>query len=187
ESAMGAAIGSFAGAGLLLVPRTRFVPVKTTDDLLVLRSDVYELSGELEVEPAAGRADNLPFVELDKRFYKLLDDFDLRFPAGPPSLREAERLVVDGDVTFGAGVVVRGAVELHEPQPTTVAPGSVLESGPWRRRTNPAKVPGARTVTPGRRSRSCLRTTTRSCAPGCGCCSTPNATSKSWPRRATSS
>ena len=129
ESAMGAAIGSFAGAALLLVPRTRFVPVKTTDDLLVLRSDVYELSGELEVEPAAGRADNLPFVELDNRFYKLLDDFELRFPAGPPSLREAERLVVDGDVTFGAGVVVRGAVELHEPQPTTVAPGSVLESG----------------------------------------------------------
>ena len=36
ESAMGAAISSFEGAELLLVPRTRFAPVKTTDDLLVL-------------------------------------------------------------------------------------------------------------------------------------------------------
>jgi UTP--glucose-1-phosphate uridylyltransferase len=125
---MGAAIGSFDGAGLLLVPRTRFVPVKSTDDLLVLRSDVYELNGRLEVEPAPGRAENLPFVELDGRFYKLIDDFERRFPAGPPSLRESERLVVQGDITFGAGVVVRGAVELHESQPTTIAPGSVLES-----------------------------------------------------------
>ena len=51
ESAMGAAIGSFPGASLLCVPRTRFVPVKTTDDLLVLRSDVYRLSDEMLVEP----------------------------------------------------------------------------------------------------------------------------------------
>ena len=41
ESAMGAAIGSFPGAALLEVPRSRFVPVKTTDDLLLLRSDVF--------------------------------------------------------------------------------------------------------------------------------------------------
>ena len=47
ESAMGAAIGSFPGAELLHVPRTRFAPVKTTDDLLVLRSDVYEVGDDL--------------------------------------------------------------------------------------------------------------------------------------------
>ena len=89
ESAMGAAIEAFPGAGLLLVPRTRFAPVKTTDDLLVLRSDVYEVSEELEVQPVSERADSLPYVELDKRFYGLIDDFDKRFPEGPPSLREA--------------------------------------------------------------------------------------------------
>jgi UTP--glucose-1-phosphate uridylyltransferase len=129
ESAMGAAIGSFAGASLLLVPRTRFAPVKTTDDLLVLRSDVYELGDDLDVEPAAGRADSLPFVELDKDFYKLIDDFERRFPDGPPSLREAERLVVHGDVTFGAGVRVRGAVTLDVDEPTTIDSGTVLETG----------------------------------------------------------
>ncbi len=126
ESAMGAAIGSFEGSQLLCVPRMRFAPVKTTDDLLVLRSDVYEVSDEMLVEPIAARRGNLPYVELDKRFYKLLDQFEARFPDGPPSLREAERLIVHGDVTFGAGVVVRGAVELRAEEPRRIEPGAVL-------------------------------------------------------------
>jgi UTP--glucose-1-phosphate uridylyltransferase len=128
ESAMGAAVGSFPGARLLLVPRSRFAPVKTTDDLLVLRSDVYTLSDELDVAPIPQRSGQLPFVELDSRFYKLLDDFETRFPGGPPSLAEAERLVVRGDVTFGAGVVVRGEVELDESEPVVLKPGTLLES-----------------------------------------------------------
>ena len=128
ESAMGAAIESFPGAALLLVPRTRFVPVKTTDDLLVLRSDVYTLGPGSEVDPLPERACDLPYVALDSRYYKLLDRFEARFPDGPPSLRDAERLIVQGDVTFGADVVVRGAVTLHEDGPTTLEPGTVLES-----------------------------------------------------------
>ena len=126
ESAMGAAIGSFPGASLLCVPRTRFVPVKTTDDLLVLRSDVYTLTDEMLVEPVPERAGKLPFVALDSRYYKLLDAFEQRFPGGPPSLRQAERLVVKGDVTFDAGVVVRGAVELEADEPMRLDPGTVL-------------------------------------------------------------
>ena len=127
ESAMGAAIGSFKGAQLLLVRRTRFAPVKTTDDLLVLRSDVYMLSKDMVVAPVPERADNLPYVELDPRFYKLLDDFEQRFPHGAPSLRGAERLVVRGDVTFGEGVHVRGAVELEAPEPMRIDAGATLE------------------------------------------------------------
>jgi len=127
ESAMGAAIGSFKGAQLLLVRRTRFAPVKTTDDLLVLRSDVYMLSKDMVVAPVPERADNLPYVELDPRFYKLLDDFERRFSEGPPSLREAERLIVHGDVTFGRGVRVRGAVEVEAPEPMRIDAGATLE------------------------------------------------------------
>ena len=127
ESAMGAAIGSFSGARLLCVPRGRFVPVKTTDDLLVLRSDVYAVSDDLLVEPIPERDGNLPYVELDSDYYKLLDDFEQRFPDGAPSLRDAERLVVHGDVTFGKGVVVRGAVELDEAEPARLDPGTVLQ------------------------------------------------------------
>jgi len=123
ESAMGAALGAFPGARLLLVPRTRFIPVKTTDDLLVMRSDAWTLDADMRpVHPGA-----LPYVELDRRFYRLLDEFERRFPAGPPSLRQARRLVVRGDITFGRGVVVRGEVELEAPEPLTIADGTVLE------------------------------------------------------------
>jgi UTP--glucose-1-phosphate uridylyltransferase len=129
ESAMGAAIESFPGASLLLVPRTRFAPVKTTDDLLVLRSDVYTISDEMVVAPVPERASNLPYVELDKDYYKLIDDFERRFPAGPPSLRLAERLVVSGDVTFGADMIVLGAVSVSVDQPTTLDAGTTLDGG----------------------------------------------------------
>ena len=112
ESAMGAAIGAFAGARAVLVPRTRFAPVKTTDDLLVLRSDVYRLADDARV--VRTREDE-PFVALDPDHFATIAGFDARFPAGPPSLAACERFVVRGDVTFGAGVVVRGSVEVNAP------------------------------------------------------------------------
>jgi UTP--glucose-1-phosphate uridylyltransferase len=127
ESAMGAAIESFPGASVLCVPRGRFVPVKTTDDLLVLRSDVYQVSDAMEVQLSPRRGGSLPYVELDKRFYRLLDEFERRFPDGPPSLIEAERLVVEGDITFGGGVEVRGAVALSSEEPLRIEPGTVLD------------------------------------------------------------
>ena len=43
ETAMGAAIEVFEGATAIGVGRDRFLPVKTTSDLLVLRSDAYDL------------------------------------------------------------------------------------------------------------------------------------------------
>jgi UTP--glucose-1-phosphate uridylyltransferase len=125
ESAMGAAIGAFDGARAVCVPRTRFAPVKTTDDLLVLRSDVFRLDDDARVV----RDGDEPFVELDREHFATIADYDARFPAGPPSLRAAERFVVRGDVTFGAGVVARGAVEVTAPPGETlrVPDGAVLE------------------------------------------------------------
>ena len=43
---MGAAIEVFEGATAIGVGRERFLPVKTTSDLLVLRSDAYELEAD---------------------------------------------------------------------------------------------------------------------------------------------
>ena len=108
ETAMGAAIGVFEGARALCVPRSRFVPVKTTDDLLALRSNVYRLLPDGRV---AGVAEP-PFIALDPAYFKLIGDFEARFPHGPPSLRHCRRFVVRGDVTFGRGVVARGRVEV---------------------------------------------------------------------------
>lgn len=120
ESAMGAAIEVFDGARALEVDRSRFLPVKSTNDLLALRSDVYELGDDYTIALADGLAD-APFVDLDSRHYKLVSDFDARFPAGPPSLRAATSLTVEGDWTFDGDVVVRGEVAIG----AAGAPGTI--------------------------------------------------------------
>jgi UTP--glucose-1-phosphate uridylyltransferase len=126
ESAMGAAIEVFEGAQLIEVTRDRFVPVKSTNDLLVLRSDCYALDDASHLV-RQGEAASLPFVDLDGDYYKMVGDFDRRFPAGAPSLRRAERLVVHGDWTFGADVTVEGAVDLEDPdEPRTIEDGTTL-------------------------------------------------------------
>jgi UTP--glucose-1-phosphate uridylyltransferase len=65
-------------------------------------------------------------VDLDDDHYKLLHDFEARFPGGAPSLVGAERLSVEGDVTFGRDVVVRGTVTVEGP--AEIEDGTVLES-----------------------------------------------------------
>jgi UTP--glucose-1-phosphate uridylyltransferase len=122
ESAMGAAIAAIPGARAIHVPRSRFAPVKTTDDLLVVRSDAYELTSQGQMRPSFDGPE--PVVSLDGNFYKLLPDFEQRFPAGAPSLRRCRRLEVDGDVTFGAGVVVEGNVRVTGPH--RIPDGEVL-------------------------------------------------------------
>jgi UTP--glucose-1-phosphate uridylyltransferase len=97
--------------------------VKTTNHLLVVRSDAYELADDWTVRLAPGR-DTAPLVELSDEF-KLLRDFEARFPAGPPSLVEAKRLEVDGDVHFGRDVRVRGRVRVEGP--AEIPDGAVLE------------------------------------------------------------
>jgi UTP--glucose-1-phosphate uridylyltransferase len=124
ETAMGAAIGVFDGARPVAVTRQRFSPVKTTEDLLALRSDAYVLTDDARVELAASRDGTPPVVDLDDDYYKLLRDFDARFPAAP-SLVACERLAVEGDVTFGREVVVRGSVTVSGPR--TIEDGTVLE------------------------------------------------------------
>jgi UTP--glucose-1-phosphate uridylyltransferase len=128
ETAMGAALGVIEGARALRIPRDRFTPVKTTNDLLALRSDAYEVTDDGRVILAAARNGSPPDIDLDPDHFKLVSDFEPRVAAGAPSLRDADRLVVRGDVTFGAGVVVRGDVEIDaQGAPVHVADGTVLE------------------------------------------------------------
>ena len=124
ETAMGAAIEVFEGARTIEVGRDRFVPVKTTDDLLVLRSDVYDIGKDFVLDQAG---DEVPYVSLDGDFYKLVGDFDKRFPDGAPSLREADSFTVEGDWTFGRGVRVVGDVALASSAAQRVEGGTVLD------------------------------------------------------------
>ncbi len=124
ETAMGAAIEVFDGATTIEVGRDRFVPVKTTNDLLVLRSDCYELDEDHVLRLVAPA---VPFVDLDPAHYKLVSDFDARFADGVPSLVQAEQLVVNGDWYFGHDVTVVGEGVLDDGGvPGRVQPGTTI-------------------------------------------------------------
>ena len=122
ETAMGAAIELFDGAQTIEVDRDRFIPVKTVDDLLVVRSDCYRLDDDAALHQTCSP---LPVIELGSA-YTLIEQFESRLPHGPPSLVDSTSLIVDGDWTFGAGVRVVGATRLG-PGRGMIPSGTVLE------------------------------------------------------------
>lgn len=126
ETAMGAALSAFSRSGILCVPRTRFAPVKTSDDLLALWSDAYELTPEGHVRLHPSRHGQPPVVKLDPAFYKFIADFQKRFPAGAPSLLHCDRIEIKGDITFGRNITARGSVLLNASQPQTIPDGTTL-------------------------------------------------------------
>ncbi len=109
ETAMGAAIQCFPGARAVNVPRSRFFPVKTSGDLLLLRSDAVEINeaGLMSLAPeCAGVA---PIVQLDGKLYKLVDSLD---SLGVPSLKNVKKLVVSKAHTFAPGEPLSGEVTI---------------------------------------------------------------------------
>lgn len=123
ETAMGAAIEVFDHVAVIEVGRDRFVPVKKTNELLLLRSDCYQVdaqTGHLQQV-----VENLPAVDLDAEYYGHITDFDQRIPQAP-SLIEAQGLRVRGDITFGRDVRIVGDADLSADEPEIVPDGSVL-------------------------------------------------------------
>jgi UTP--glucose-1-phosphate uridylyltransferase len=129
ETAMGSAIAIFQGAQAIRVGRDRFAPVKTTNELLAVRSDAYELTGDFRVVLRSGRQMHHFVVNLDPRYFKFVSDIDARFPYGAPSLAQCTRFELQGDVCFGRGVICRGEViiENKREQQMLIPDGTVLE------------------------------------------------------------
>ena len=113
ESAMGAAIAVLPGARAVRVPRSRFAPVKTSTDLLLLRSDCFGLEPSGAI--TATRVGPLPRLDLDEDHFRTVDDLALRFPEGVPSLAAVRSLLVRGDVRFDHDAVLIGDVEIIAP------------------------------------------------------------------------
>jgi UTP--glucose-1-phosphate uridylyltransferase len=133
ESAMGAAIYLFEGAVAVNVPRTRFYPVKTNNDLLSVRSDcfVYNVDDSLRINPIRLRR-NRPGVckiDLDPKYYGKIDDLEKRFRNGIPSLVDCDALTIEGDVLFEKGVKVKGSVRIENRQQSQaiIKEGTVLD------------------------------------------------------------
>lgn len=111
ETAMGAAISLFDGAICVQVDRMRFLPVKTTDDLFIMRSDRFHLTDSYEMEDGNYI---FPSVSLDPRYYKNIRDFDERFPYSVPSLAAAKSVTIKGDWTFGRDVAMFADAKLRD-------------------------------------------------------------------------
>jgi UTP--glucose-1-phosphate uridylyltransferase len=118
ETAMGAAIGIFEGAKALVVPRSRFAPVKKTTDLLAIWSDAYELGDRYQVVLKRNRTEP-PYISLEDSFYGKIDQMMSRFQ-GVPSLQNCESLTVKGDVSFGDDVICEGNVCITAQSPAHI-------------------------------------------------------------------
>ena len=134
ETAMGAAIGQFDGSICLEVGRPRFLPVKTTNDLFIMRSDRFHMTDSFEMEDSNYV---FPVINLDKRYYKNIADFDARFPYGIPSIAAANSVSVTGDWTFGKNITFFGDAALSDggkaayvPQGQFVGPNGI-EDDDW--------------------------------------------------------
>ena len=110
ETAMGSAISVFERSDALRVPRTRFTPVKKCQDLLALRSDCFVMTPDSRVVPNPDRKLGPVTIDLDDRYYKRLYQLQERFPHGAPSLIDCKSLKVEGNIYFGRGIVIKGAV-----------------------------------------------------------------------------
>jgi UTP--glucose-1-phosphate uridylyltransferase len=87
------------------VPRSRFLPVKGTSDLLLVQSDLYSLThGQLLMNPARPFP-SVPLIKLGKEFSKV-GDYLARFQS-IPTILELDHLTITGDVTIGSGVTFK--------------------------------------------------------------------------------
>ena len=129
ETAMGAAIEVFKGATAIVVPRTRFAPVKKCDDLLLLRSDAYVITDDFRpvLNPLCGG--KAPIVSLDKKKYKLVSQLEAATRGGIPSLVGCTRLAVTGEVWMSRSCVFKGAVTFkNSSDDPKLLPGRTFEN-----------------------------------------------------------
>lgn len=106
ETAVGAAMKTFEGGIGINVPRSRFLPVKKTSDLLLVMSNLYSLkNGSLMMSPQR-MFPTTPLVKLGENHFSKVKEFLGRF-ANIPDLIELDHLTVSGDVTFGRGVSLK--------------------------------------------------------------------------------
>ena len=131
ETAMGAAIGLFDGAAAVRVPRSRFIPVKSSNELLAVRSDCYLFSPRRRLIPNPERTLDTIHINLDPHFFAHREDFNARVPVGgEPSLKDCETLTVNGDVRFEKGVRIVGRVTITNTgaQQAVIREGTVIEA-----------------------------------------------------------
>ena len=130
ETAMGSAIVVFPNSQAIRVPRTRFAPVKTTNDLLAVRSNAYHLTDDFRIVLNPKRQLNTLAIILDSLHYKLITDLENHFPEGVPSLVDCTHLKITGDILFGRNIILKGNVTIKNTsnQQVKLANGMLIDN-----------------------------------------------------------
>lgn len=107
EYAMGSAIRSFSNAQAMIVPRSRFFPVKKTSDLLWLLSDLTDFNDDGDLVWNTDKTIDIqchpPFDTVDGFFEHM---------KVMPSLNRIHSLSLQGNVTFNHEVTCMGDVDI---------------------------------------------------------------------------
>ena len=127
EGSVASAIELFDKAGAVVVPRSRFSPVKMCSDLLAVRSDCYYVTPDKSLSLIPSRQEP-PQIRLDDDHYKYVHMLEQMFGGAAnmvPSLAACTALSIEGPVVFGPGVVIEGDCQIvnKSAKRKTVPPG----------------------------------------------------------------
>ncbi|XP_057659123.1 UTP--glucose-1-phosphate uridylyltransferase-like [Diorhabda carinulata] len=129
ETAIGAGMKYFENSIGINVPRSRFLPVKKSSDLVLIMSNVYNLNnGSLVMSPKR-MFPNTPLIMLGDKHFKNVSDCLSRFSSIPDFL-ELDTLTVCGDIIFGKNVSLKGIVIIlaNGTDQINIPDGSVIEN-----------------------------------------------------------
>ncbi|MBT5550396.1 MAG: hypothetical protein HOJ79_07935, partial [Nitrospina sp.] len=123
ETAIGSALECFEGAVGLTVSRERFLPVKKTDDLLLVRSNLFNLDrGQLKRNPAR-KSKHLPNINLGS-FLQNIENFQNCFSV-IPDLVDLESLTIKGEVRLEGKATLKGTVNFDGMEKVLTLPSGI--------------------------------------------------------------
>ncbi|XP_074325366.1 UTP--glucose-1-phosphate uridylyltransferase-like isoform X1 [Apium graveolens] len=126
----------FNGAVGISVPKSRYLPIESTSDLLLFQSSVFNCSEGILSRNKTRENPSLPSIELGPEFANV-DDFSRRFKS-IPNIVELNSLTVAGDVWFGSNITLKGLVNITAmpDMKLEIPDGTVLENKIIRRQSD---------------------------------------------------
>ncbi|KYQ93226.1 UDP-glucose pyrophosphorylase [Tieghemostelium lacteum] len=107
ETPAGMGIQCFENSCAIFVPRDRYRPIKSTSQLLLAQSNLFQFDHG-QVKLSSKRDGDVPLVKLGEEFQSI-SDYEKRFKS-IPDIIELDHLTVSGDVYFGSKVTLKGTV-----------------------------------------------------------------------------
>lgn len=111
----------------IVVNRARYLPVKSTSDLMLVQSNLYGVRHGSLVMSADRPDGSTPLIKLGREFTSV-EDYLRRIPHGVPTITQLDHLTVAGDVMFGENVTLKGTVIIvaNEGSVIMIPDGTVL-------------------------------------------------------------